>query len=108
MKIEGQWFGILPPEAASVAWGARALFEYDRKGKLSFSFLWDRQQAQGNDKNVLEPFLQNKLHKVVTEMLAKSGVGPRDARLVVEEVDGWTVAIDPRSSCGYLYLGVWR
>lgn len=122
LTVKPPW-GLTPPDGVVAAWGARAIYKYDRtaydrnhttRGKkkvrqvpyYSVDLLWDRMGGAGNNAKLQE--LTKWLDDVALPKLRKE----IDFDIASEETwtftDGqFTIAASPRASHGYLYIGAW-
>ena len=120
-------WGLVPPEGVSAAWGARAIYTYNRaaydanhtkrgaerkRGLINYfnvDLLHDRKSMEGDPLSL--ELLCAWLDKVGLLRLIKECnerfIMP-DSEDVVEFTDGlYSLRATPRASHGYLYIGAW-
>lgn len=102
-------WGINPPVAKPIAWGARAIFRRTTH-TADLDYVWDRQEMVGGTEEERQAFVQwiNKeaIPRIRTELMA-SDIYPRDATQVELPWKGFMIVFSPKQSCGYLYIGIW-
>lgn len=98
------WFGIKPPETASVAWGARAILN-----KNGIYIPRDRMQWKdyklGSGDNV------DAVNKIIKELQRRVQEKPPNPMMNKEhsfKLDGWECRYNTRRSMGYLYIGIFK
>jgi len=97
-------WGLEPPDAATSAWGARAIYTTD---PMVIDLLVDRQSAFGPRMRTLIDWMnEDGLPALKREILAHD-VLPADQQRI-EILDGaFKLAASPRGSHGYLYIVAW-
>ena len=110
-----------PPLAASVAWGARALYTITtrttnkRTGRVrmtaSIGLLWDRMCAAGGtsaDRKVLTDWLTKTGIPALERECARQYLTADSSNTIEFTEDDFTVMASPKRSYGYLYITAWR
>jgi len=100
------WFGMPPLPEATMAWGARAIFE---RGELDF--LPNRQGFKHSGEQSVKPFIRFVNKKVIPWMRRAARLLSSDSsRTFTKHFDfeGQVVVVvmSPRASYGYLYVAV--
>jgi hypothetical protein len=126
MSLELQW-GLPPPPTATVAWGARAIYQlrhyaenYTRRvhGRVQrytrdktiadIDIPFDRQCAVGDDKErkALRRFINKKAIKKIQKLCIERYITQDSETLITVALDGYIIEASPRASYGYLYICV--
>jgi hypothetical protein len=103
--IKLEW-GISPQFDKAIAWGARAI--YNRPGEVDL--LWDRQDMQGGTEEQRKEFakwLNEYGIPEIKKMTKDEYLEPREDRYVERQLHDYHIIINPRSSYGYLLIGVY-
>jgi hypothetical protein len=102
------WFGLTPPQDATVAWGSRAIVD-TRGGYATLDLLPDRQQFRGDEARI--PELQAWLNQYALPELRRrvAHFDPeltdgRSHSISVIDGKGWRLMASQQGSYGYLYL----
>ena len=100
-------WGINPPTAKPIAWGARAIFR--RTTHTVELDVWDQEMVGGTDeeRKALEKWINTIAVPAIKRELEESDIYPCDATQVELPIDGMMVVFSPKQSCGYLYIGIW-
>lgn len=102
-----EW-GISPPVAKPLAYGARAIFS--RNGDITIDYVWDRQCMVGgtaDERKAFGAWLDKVGTKTIRKLVKDYGIYPNDAARVSHTVDGVEIEFSPKRSYGYLYIGAW-
>lgn len=99
-----EW-GLSPQREVAIAYGARAIYN----GPGTCDIVWDRQSCEGGT-----PEQRKEMCKWINEyglpeikkITQKEGLYGSDDRRVSFQLHDWFVMINPRGSCGYLYIGI--
>lgn len=121
-----EW-GMPIPRAATVAWGARAIYHLDpvevRVGKngkrlkhpraetrATIDLLWDRKSATGDQKDVdaLCAWLDKYGLKTLKQLCEKQYITSDSNEIITIEANGYKLVASPRESYGYLYISAWK
>ncbi len=100
-----EW-GISPNREVSICWGARAI--YNRPGECDL--LGDRQDCKGGTPEQCKEFgkwLNEYGIPAIKKLTRDEYLEPREDRAVSICLHQWFIVVNPRSSYGYLYIGVY-
>ncbi len=104
--MDEHWSGLTPPDAATCAWGARAI--YQGRGAPLLDFLPDHQSYRGAK-------ITKKVFKALVSELRRAVAlaHPDPTADHTYEVEhpkhpGWRIRFNPRASHGYMYCLIWR
>jgi hypothetical protein len=123
-----EWGSWPVPYAATVAWGARAIYRLDvhdtqyRRGKVIrragttavIDLLYDRQGAAARDgaperdRKALATWLNKTAMPALRRECVKRYVTSDCEAMIEIESDGFKLVAGPRGSCGYLYIRAWK
>ncbi len=101
-------FGLQPPEGATVAWGARAI--YLLRGRVaSIDLVPDRKSVigDGDERDALYLALDNLLLPALRKECEKRRLEGSSRDLIEIRDAGYVLRASPNASCGYLYIGAW-
>jgi hypothetical protein len=100
-----EW-GISPERPVAICWGARAIYG----GPGMIDLLFDRQSCKGGTQEQCRQFAAwlNRYGIPAIKKLTQteSLYGGEDRQLSLC-LDDWFIVVNPRASCGYLYIGVY-
>lgn len=102
--LKPQW-GISPDRQVVIAWGARAI--YPRPG--SIDLLHDRMEMVGGTPEQRKGFgkwLDEWGIPAIKKLTIDNYLSGNEDRRLTLHLDGWFIVVNPRMSCGYLYIGV--
>lgn len=108
-EIKLEW-GISPrSKRVTVAWGARAIYQYRRAGPV-IDLLWDRQIAVGpKDERDKLCYWVNLTGLELLRRKLDEGVVLASSRETVKILEcPYTITASPKGSHGYLYIGAWK
>lgn len=97
-------WGIAPPDTTKAHFGARAIFNNHNVSLVPDRMGWGGKS--GPEREALRTFMKTRGDALMRAMAAR--LSPSDAGVLEEVEDGFVVKVDPRGSCGYLYIGAWR
>jgi len=121
-------WGLQPPDGATAAWGARAIYTFDHRAAMSNLTKAGKQRVRGRKPARVVDLLHDR-QGGVGEPAALTGLAgwinrvglpwlraevdrlrlACDSAQVVTYTDGsYTIAASPKASHGYLYIGAWE
>lgn len=106
--LKMEW-GISPPKAKPIAWGARAIFKRTTHA-VDVDYVWDRSAMVGGTELEREAFakwINKEAVPLIREHVKSEDIYPRDSTQVELPWKGFTIVFSPKASCGYLYIGIW-
>ncbi len=100
-----EW-GISSDRDVPIAWGARAIY----RGPGTIDLLHDRMGMVGGTDEQRKEFgkwLNEYGIPAIKKLTTSENLYTNEDRRVSTDIDGWFIVVNPRSSCGYLYIGVY-
>ncbi len=104
-KLFALEWGINSDRQVAIIWGARAIYN----GPGTLDLLWDRQDMLGgtpDQRKEFSKFLNEYGIPAIKELTRDVHLSSTEDRKLTLSLHDWFIAINPRGSCGYLYIGV--
>jgi hypothetical protein len=101
-------WGLQPPEEATIAWGARAIYKYHPSAaEIMIDLLHDRQSTIGEQTELcalLDWVNETALPALKRELSRRAVTGECSETVRVVSSKGFAIDASPNASYGYLYI----